>query len=82
MHTTQEGFLLRFSLEVEISDERLEDDDFDEGVWRAEWERELKPRLLRAVFDALRESPQWASHVRNRGISSEDEVEVVLRRTY
>ena len=82
MHKIEESFRLQFSLEVEISDERLEDDDFEEDAWRAEWERDLKPRLVRAVFEALRESPEWTTHVRNRGISTEDEVEVVVARRY
>ena len=82
MYKIEESFRLRFSLEVEISDERLEDDDFEEDAWRVEWERDLKPRLVRAVFEALRESPEWTTHARNRGISTEDEVEVVLARRY
>ncbi len=82
MHKTEDSFLLRFSLEVEISDEQLDDDDFDENAWRAEWEQGLKPQVVRAVFDALRKTPEWTSHVRNRGRSTDDEVEVVVRRTY
>ena len=82
MYKIEESFRLRFSLEIEISDECLEDDDFEEDSWRAEWDGDLKPRVGRAVFDALRESPEWATRVRNRGISSGDEVEVVVTRRY
>lgn len=82
MHKIEESFRLRFSLEVEISEACLEDDDFEEDAWRAEWERELKPRLVRAVFDALRESPGWTTHIRNRGIAADEEVEVVVARRY
>lgn len=82
MHKIEDSFRLRFSLEIEISDERLEDDDFDENAWRPEWERAVKPRVVRAVFDALRERPEWTAHVRNRGAAADDEVEVVVRRTY
>ena len=82
MQKIEEDFLLRFRLEVEFSEECLDDDDFDETGWRAEWERGLKPRVIRAVFDALRAVPEWSAHVRNRGVSTEDEVEVVVRRVY
>ena len=82
MYKIEESFRLRFSLEIEISDECLEDDDFEEDSWRAEWDGDLKPRVVRAVFDALRESPEWTTRVRNRGISSGDEVEVVVTRRY
>ena len=75
-------FLLRFSLEVDIPAERLEDDDFDERAWRGEWENGVKPAVVRAVFDALRASPGWTAHVRNRGASTEDEIEIVVRRSY
>ncbi|MDG2305321.1 MAG: hypothetical protein P8R42_11855 [Candidatus Binatia bacterium] len=82
MHKIQDSFLLRFSLEVEIADEQLDDDDFDEASWRAEWERAVKPRIVRAVFDALRETPEWTSHIRNRGAPTDSEIEVVVSRTY
>ncbi len=82
MDKIEESFLLRFSLEVQISEACLDDDDFDETAWRAQWERGLKPRVVRAVFDALRESPDWTSHIRNRGVSTDDEIEIVVRREF
>ncbi|MBM4267114.1 MAG: hypothetical protein FJ144_10965 [Deltaproteobacteria bacterium] len=82
MERIEGTFLVRFSLEVDIPAERLEDDDFDERAWRGEWEKGVKPAVVRAVFDALRASPGWAAHVRNRGASTEDEIEIVVRRSY
>jgi hypothetical protein len=82
MQSKEHSFLLRFSVRAAIPDALLDDDDFEEDAYLAEWERALKPAVLRAVFQALRAAPDWSSHVRNRGIASEDEIEVVLERTY
>ena len=38
--------------------------------------------MLKQVFEALRRHPSWTSHVRNRGLSSADEIEVVLARDF
>jgi len=75
-------FNLRFSLAAEIPEELLEDDEFDEHAWLAEWENQIKPRLIRVLFSELRSFDQWEARVRNRGISPEDEVEVVVTRKY
>jgi hypothetical protein len=82
MQRDEASFLLRFSLEAEIPDRMLEQDDFDERAWIEEWERSIKPAMLRAVFQALRAAPGWDAHVRTRGAAVEDEIEIVLRRTY
>jgi hypothetical protein len=79
---TEKTFILRFSLAAVIPDELLEDDDFDDAAWLAEWETAVKPRLIRHLFSELRAFPQWQARVRNRGIAPEDEVEVVVTRTY
>jgi hypothetical protein len=82
MQSDEHSFVLRFNVRADLPDELLEDDEFDERAWVSEWERALKPALLRAVFEALRAAPGWASHVRSRGAASEDEVEIVVERTY
>lgn len=75
-------FTLRFSLVAEIPDHRLEDDDFDEAEWLNEWDVRLKPGLVRAVFTHLRSFENWEAHIRNRGVSPGDEIEVVVTRSY
>ena len=82
MQSEERSFLLRFSVRAEIPAERLDDDDFDERAWTAEWERQVKPVVLRAVFEALRSAPDWSAHARSRGASTEDEVEIVVERNY
>ncbi len=82
METRERSFLLRFSLRAEIPDTLFDDDDFEEDAWADEWEIRVKPRVLRAVFTELRAVPGWSAHVRNRGISPLDEIEIVVTRRF
>ena len=82
MQNMAASFVLRFNLETEIPDELLEDDEFDERAWLQEWEGGVKPAIVRAVFQTLRAAPGWEAHVRNRGVPAEDEIEIVVRRSY
>ncbi len=82
MQSDEKTFLLRFNVRAEIPSELLDDDEFDERAFLAEWESALKPAAVRAVFQALRAFPNWSAHVRNRGASVEDEIEVVVERAY
>ena len=38
--------------------------------------------MVRAVFQVLRAVPGWEAHVRNRGAAAEDEIEIVVERSY
>jgi len=82
MQTPERSFVLRFSVCAQIPDRLLDDDDLDESAYLGEWEGVVKPELVRAVFAALRARPEWSAHVRNRGASVEDEIEIVLERAY
>jgi hypothetical protein len=80
METREKTFLLRFTLETQIPDALLEDEDFEEDAWLDEWEVDIKPGLIRAVFAQLRAAPAWTARVRNRGVSPLDEIEIVVTR--
>ncbi len=82
MQTDEKDFTLRFSLTAAIPDALWEDDDFEEGDWPNEWEAHIKPGLIRAVFTHLRSFPGWEAHIRNRGISPRDEIEIVVERRF
>lgn len=82
MQSDEHTFLLRFSVRAVIPNALLDDDEFDERAFLAEWERSVKPDVVRAVFEALRTRVQWSAHVRNRGAAPEDEIEVVVERAY
>jgi len=78
MFQEEKEFCLRFSLEVHFPDEYAGDDD--DYAWMREWEQQVKPELLKVVFDSLRRHPHWSVHVRNRGLSPQDEIEIAVVR--
>lgn len=82
MQSEERSFLIRFSVRADIPDALLDDDELDEAEWLTEWERQLKPAVIRAVFQAVRSLPEWSAHSRSRGASTIDEVEVVVERSY
>ena len=82
METNEKTFSIRFSLTARIPETLLEDEQFEEDAWLREWEAMIKPGLLRAIFTHLRSFPDWEAHVRNRGISPVDEIEVALERRF
>ncbi len=82
MEARDKTFAMRFSLTATIPDALWEDDDFEADDWLNEWELAIKPGMIRAIFSHLRSFPNWEAHVRNRGISPLDEVEIVLTRRF
>jgi len=82
METSEKTFNFRFSLTAAIPEALWDDDRFEGDEWLQEWEVAIKPGLVRAIFAHLRSFPNWEAHVRNRGLSPLDEIEVVFRRTF
>ena len=78
MYQEEQTFTLRFTLEASFPDEY--EGEEDHHAWVREWEARIKPQMLKLVFESLRQQPGWAAHVRNRGASPTDEIEVVLAR--
>ena len=82
MESRSKTFVIRFSLSANIPEPLWEDDDFEEDTWLGEWEQAIKPGLIRTIFAHLRSFPSWEAHVRNRGISPLDEIEIGLERSF
>ena len=80
MYQEEKTFVLRFSLEASFPDDY--DGEDDHMAWVREWESDIKPGMLKQIFEALRRHPAWTSHVRNRGLASTDEIEIVLARDF
>jgi hypothetical protein len=80
MYQEETTFTLRFSLEAAFPDDY--EGEEDSQAWVREWEARIKPDLVKAVFESLRQHPSWQTHVRNRGKSPADEIEIVLARDY
>lgn len=78
MYQEEKEFTLRFSLEAHFPD--TYEGEEDHYGWLKEWETKLKPEVLKIVFASLRQHSAWTAHVRNRGVSSDNEIEIVLRR--
>lgn len=80
MFEEEKTFTLRFNLVAGFPEDY--DGDDDEYAWLHDWETRIKPDLLKTVVAALRAHPSWSVHVRNRGMSSTDEVEIALQKTF
>jgi len=80
MYQEEQTFALRFTLEASFPDDY--EGDEDNNAWAREWEARIKPQMIKLVFESLRQHPGWTSHVRNRGASPVDEIEVVLARDF
>jgi hypothetical protein len=80
MHQEEKTFTLRFSLEASFPDDY--EGDVDNQAWVSEWEGHIKPDLLKALFESVRRHKSWKTHIRNRGKSPADEIEIVLARDF
>ena len=80
MYQEEKTFTFRFSLEASFPDEY--EGDEEHHTWVREWEARIKPDLLKVLFESLRQHQSWQAHVRNRGKSPADEIEIVLARDF
>ena len=80
MYKEEKGFTLRFSLEANFPDEY--EGEEDSYGWLKEWETRMKPELLKTVFASLRQHPSWSAHIRNRGASPDNEIEIALAKEF
>ena len=82
MEARERTFTIRLSLSAVIPEALWDDDRFEEDDWLKEWETQIKPGLIRTVFTHLRAFSNWQAHIRNRGVSPDDEVEIVVERRF
>ncbi len=80
MYHEEHSFNLRFSLEATFPDEY--DGENDELVWLEQWESQVKPEIVKNVFQTLKRYPDWVARFRNRGVAATDEIEIVLEKSY
>jgi hypothetical protein len=71
----------RFVVSIELSAEFDENDESDSDgyAWLEHWRAHVRPRVVRAVFDALRAEPGFEALPAPRGKNPEDELEVSVR---
>lgn len=80
MPLEEKSFVFRISLEADFPDDY--DGDAEEYAWLRDWELRIKPELVKSLFETLRHYPSWTVHVRNRGKSPSDEIEVAMTRDF
>jgi hypothetical protein len=80
MWSEETTFVFRVSLEARFPDDY--EGTQDEQAWLREWELVMKPVMIKNLFETLRQYPNWNAHVRNRGKSPADEIEVALIRDF
>lgn len=80
MYREEKTFTLRFHLEAQFPEEY--EGDEDAHAWEHDWEARIKPEILKAVFDSLRTHSSWSAHVRNRGMSAHDEIEIAMTKNF
>lgn len=80
MYQEERTFTLQFSLEASFPDDY--EGEEDNQAWTREWEARIKPDLLKVLFESLRHHRSWQTHIRNRGKSPADEIEIVLARDF
>jgi hypothetical protein len=80
MFHEEKTFTFRFNLDAAFPEDY--DGDADNHAWLQEWDKQIKPELLKVVFESLRRHHSWNVHVRNRGISPLDEIEVAMEKDF
>lgn len=78
MHREEREFSIVLHVAAEFEDDYAGDEDG--FAWHEAFERGLKPRLLAAVFDALRSQPGWRAVSAPRGRDPERAIEIDLLR--
>ncbi len=77
-HREEQSFSIELQLVAEFDDDYEGDDDG--YAWVESFERDLKPRLVRALFDALRADPRWTATAAPRGRDPSRALEIEVRR--
>ncbi len=80
MFQEEKTFTFRFTLEATFPEEY--EGQEDEYAWLHDWETRVKPELMKTIFESLRRCSSWNVHIRNRGKSPHDEIEIALLKDY
>jgi hypothetical protein len=76
VHREEGQFTIRVELSAEF-DESYEGDD-DGYAWLRAWQSEVRPRVARAVMDALRTSHHFDALPVSRGANPDENLEVAV----
>lgn len=77
LHREERDFSVHLHLSAEFPEDYEGDDDG--FVWAERFERLVKPRLVAAVFEALRAEPGWSALAAPRGHHPERALDLDVR---
>jgi hypothetical protein len=77
MHREERAFTVIFQVCSEFDDEYEGDDDG--FAWFERFDRELKPRLIAAIFDTVRADPRFEAIVAPRGRDPDHAIEIEVK---
>jgi hypothetical protein len=77
VHREEGRFTIRIELEAEF-DEAYEGDE-DGNAWLRQWQRDVRPRVARAVMEALREGGRYDAIPVSRGAAPDENFEVAVK---
>ena len=76
-HREEREFQITLHLSASFPDDYEGDDDG--FAWFETWDHELRPRVVRALFDAVRTDPRFAALAAPRGRDPETALDVEIR---
>jgi hypothetical protein len=76
-HREERSFSITLHLSAEFDEDYTGDEDG--YVWHERFERELRPRLVAKLFDALRAEPGWTVVSAPRGRDPEQALDIDVR---
>ncbi len=77
VHREEGGFVVRIELAADFAADYEGDDDG--YVWLEGWRERVQPRVVRAIYDALRADPRFSAVPFSRGKSPSAEIEIAVR---
>ena len=77
-HREERQFAIQLHLVAEFADDY--EGDEDGYAWHERFEQELRPAVIRAVFDALRARPGWTVTAAPRGRDPSETLEIRVQR--
>lgn len=76
-HREEGEFTIRIDLGAEFAEDYEGDDDGN--AWLERWQSQVRPRLVRAVFEALRSDPAFTAIPVTRGRSPDENLDIEVR---